>query len=101
MDARTPKGYFAILARICVGEEQINVRVELARRYAYAFFFRASLPLDYFSVDDLNVSAIHLESLVDLTPGRSQSIDLICRSILLDEIVHAPKHARHSTVGSG
>ncbi len=101
MDARTPQDYFAILDRICVGEKQINVRVELARRYAYAFFFRACLPLDYFSVHDLNVSAIHLESLVDLTPGRRQSIDLICRSILLDEIVHAPAHARYSTAASG
>ena len=101
MDARTPQEYFAILDRICVGEEQINVPVELARRYAYAFFFRACLPLDFFSVHDLNVSAIHLESLVDLTPGRSQSVDLICRSILLDEIVHAPAHLRYSTAVSG
>ena len=94
IDTRTPDEYFALLERFCSDSEQLTVSQEMARRYAYAFFFRACLPLDMFGIRDINVSEIYIESLDDLAPGRCPTMDLLCRSVLFDEIVHAPNHDR-------
>ena len=94
IDTRTPDEYFALLERICSDSEQLKVSQEMARRYAYAFFFRACLPLDMFSIRDIDVSEIYIESLDDLAPGRCPTMDLLCHSFLFDEIVHAPSHDR-------
>ncbi len=96
IDTRTPDEYFALLERICSEPEPLQVSQEIARRYAYAFFFRACLPLDMFSIRDSNVSEIFIESLDDLAPGCCPTMDLLCRSVLLDEIVHAPNHDRQT-----
>ena len=85
MDARTLAHHREILADICSGRVSVVPPGELGRRYAYALFFRASLPLDHFETLDQNVTHVNLSSLADLRPGVNESLDLICRGVLMDE----------------
>lgn len=85
IDARTPAHHREILADICSGRMPAPPPGDLGRRYAYALFFRASIPIEHYEALDQNVTRINLSSLADLRPGMNASIDLICRGVLLDE----------------
>jgi hypothetical protein len=56
-------------------------QVELARRYAFAFFFRRMIPFTLVGFDSGRVSEITL-SAEDLLPGRNPYLDFICERIL-------------------
>ncbi len=85
IDVRTPKEYFDRLGRLCDGTEAPEARREYARRYAYAFFFRAACPIGHFTIQDFDIASIDIADLGDLAPGRDAALDAICRSILLDQ----------------
>jgi hypothetical protein len=86
VDVTTPQQYFDRLQQVCDGRETLRVPLALARRYAYAFLFRAALPTEFFSTHDVNVSKIRIDSVNDLAPGRDESMDSICQTILLDRL---------------
>lgn len=85
IDVRTPADYFAVLTDICSGRLQPRPHQELARRYAYALFFRSALPVRHFTAVFPNVTALHIKGLEELAPGRDPTMDAVCRTILLDE----------------
>ena len=85
MDVATPQAYEALLESICRGNLVPSVPLELARRYAYSLFFRADIPVRCFGIRNLDVEALHIESLNDLAPGRDPSMDIVCRGVLRDE----------------
>jgi hypothetical protein len=84
-DTRTADAYFAMLDDICQSGPPQPVNVDVARRYAYAAFFRTILPVTHFDSIDLRVTALNMESLDDLAPGGDDTIDAICRGVLFDE----------------
>ena len=71
---------------LLASHEQPHVPRELARRYAYAFFIRAALPMRWFDTSDNDVREITLDTINDLAPQRDPAMDAICRSVLLDEL---------------
>lgn len=84
-DVATPAEYFELLAEMCAGRMPPAVPRAVQERYAYAVFFRSVLPVRFYSERELNITAIHLDRLADLAPGYDESLDAICRGILLDE----------------
>ncbi len=86
IDVATPAEYFDRLQQCLTSHDPLRVPREPARRYAHAFFIRAALPMRWFTVSDINVSEILLDSINDLVPGRDPAMDAICRTVLLDEL---------------
>jgi hypothetical protein len=91
LDVSTPAEYVDLLRRLCAGAGQDRSPVALARRYAYALFFRATIPISHVSVFDLDVASINLQDLDALAPGRDRSVDAVCRGILRDEPFENPR----------
>jgi len=89
-DVTSPQQYFELLESICAQTMQYEHPLELARRYAYALFFRSNILINHFEVLDVGVTALKIKSLNDLMPGRDPSMDVICRGILNDEIIESP-----------
>jgi hypothetical protein len=86
-DVRSVPEYFEKLSGICSGQWTPQHPLELARRYAYAFFFRSNIPITHYGVLDLGVTSLNIDSLEDLAPGKNASIDIISRGVLLDELM--------------
>lgn len=57
-------------------------RVALARRYAYAFFFRAMIPFTPVVEPHRASPRLGLKDAKELMPGRNRALDRICRGIL-------------------
>lgn len=59
------------------------VQLELAQRYAFTFFFRATLPLDEI-IEETSFGQMRLKltDLNDVQPGRTTIVDTICDAIL-------------------
>jgi hypothetical protein len=56
--------------------------VELARRYAHLFFFKAPIATPAVEEHVLGLARITISDLDELAPGRSVDIDRICDGIL-------------------
>ena len=89
-DIRSAPEYFEKLSGVCSGQWNPPHPLQLARRYAYAFFFRSNIPVTHYNVLDLGVTSLNINSLEDIAPGRDPSMDIICRGILLDELMEYP-----------
>ena len=85
LDVNTPQQYHDVLNDLCSGRISPTTPRDVARRYAYTVFFRGVLPLHHFSFMYPNVTAVNLNRLEDLAPGKDPTMDIICRGILLDE----------------
>jgi hypothetical protein len=71
-------------------------RIQRARKYAYHFFFRRMIPLEFFeSTESRKAYTITLRSLEDVRPGMSSGLDTVCDGILKgsDFIYMAEHHA--------
>ena len=100
LDAESEDAYLAILERLPLAGRLPEEVVERARRYAYHFFFRRMIPLDF--ADETFIAAHEfqwqLESAEQLTPGSSLGLDIICEGILTGSPFVYP--AEEVTVGS-
>jgi hypothetical protein len=57
--------------------------VERARRYAYHFFFRRMIPLEFLeTVKQEPGFEIGISSMEELLPGKSRGLDVICDGVL-------------------
>jgi hypothetical protein len=82
-DASSPEEYFHCLNRLPLSKRMEEPRIERARKYAYHFFFRRMIPLEFFeSTESRNAYKITLRSLEELKPGMSSGLDIICDGIL-------------------
>jgi len=80
-DVNRLEEYDALLERIQELHMTDN-QVELARRYAYHFFFRRMIPLSFMESPERFHLKVALDSLDQLAEGRESGLDIICRGIL-------------------
>ncbi len=100
LDATSAADYFALLDRLPLGRMLEPAVVERARKYAYHFFFRRMIPLEFMTPKaDWPPFAVGLENgMTGLLPGRSLGLDVVCAGILTGSSFVYPAEAPH---GSG
>jgi hypothetical protein len=83
MDATSVEEYFQYLDRLPLNCRLDRETTQRARKYAYHFFFRRMIPLE-FTTEAQNPSEYKLKTfaLESLMPNRSQGLDIICNGIL-------------------
>jgi len=83
MDASSAEDYFKLLDRLPLESRLNEATVERARKYAYHFFFRRMIPLEFMEpASGHSPYRLEIGNLSDLMPGRSRGLDIICNGIL-------------------
>lgn len=83
LDATSPAQYFSLLDRLPLGQRLDDATVARARKYAYHFFFRRMIPLQFMQPrSGWPPFAVGIHSLKELLPGAAPGLDLICAGIL-------------------
>lgn len=86
LDVSDPDGYRKILDRLPLGRRMSDEDVLKARKYAYHFFFRRMIPLEFMEpTGKVPPYRIKLASLAGLSRGASEGLDVICDGILQRE----------------
>lgn len=100
-DATSVAEYKALLESLPLKGRLDDERVGRARRYAYHFFFRRMIPLEYVVQAAWPRYNIQIESLDDLRPGKSLGLDVICDGIMrgTEFIYPAERHWDGAAVG--
>jgi len=96
IDASSAEDYFNILTELPYKKSYDESTLERARKYAYHFFFRRMIPLEFMEPAKGNPPfKINIYSFEDLLPGYSNGLDLICDGILkgTDFIYPAEKYS--------
>lgn len=82
VDVHTREEYFQILDQLPLSKLD-DTTVLRARKYAYHFFFRRMIPLEFFVPGPGRPPyVLQLSSMADMMEGRSQGLDVICNGIL-------------------
>lgn len=82
-DASSSEDYRELVRRRLASEQQLSpAQLELARRYAYFFFFRAMIPFKLVTEPRRGQVRFNFDSLNELLPGRDHGLDVICDGIL-------------------
>jgi hypothetical protein len=100
LDVDSREGYLALLDRLPVTERLDATTKRRAERYAFHFFFRRTIPLEFLTIRKNAWPPFNLavETLDTLTPGRSLGLDIICDGILK----HSPFiYPAEALIGSG
>jgi hypothetical protein len=83
IDASSRGDYFGHLERLPFPAPMSEAQVRRARRYAFHFFFRRMIPLEFMEPSKGAVPyRVSLRSFRELSPGRSLGLDVICDGIL-------------------
>lgn len=83
LDASSAEHYFRLLDQLPFKAPLDKATVQRARKYAYHFFFRRMIPLEFMEpTSGWPPFKIQLSGLQDLLPGRSGGLDIICEGIL-------------------
>ncbi len=83
MDADSPEQYFAYLDRLPIGARLDAAQLERAKKYAYHFFFRRMIPLEFTEPQPgWPPYRVALPDLRALQPGTSPGLDVVCEGIL-------------------
>ena len=84
LDATSPEGYLARLDQLPLGQRLEPSIKQRAAKYAFHFFFRRVIPLEFLTVrkGKWPPYAVELEDLQPLRPGASHGLDIICDGIL-------------------
>jgi hypothetical protein len=83
MDVSSPEEYVRTLDKLPLTRRMPELSVRRAKKYAYHFFFRRMIPLEFFEPTGGNPPfRIKLYSMDELKPGASRGLDLICDGIL-------------------
>jgi hypothetical protein len=83
MDASSVEEYVRLLDRLPLGRRLPEATVRRARTYAYHFFFRRMIPLEFMEpAGGWLPYRLALERLADCLPGQSAGLDVVCDGIL-------------------
>ena len=84
LDAQSREGYFALLDRLPLNEGLDAATKLRAARYAFHFFFRRTIPLEFLTVRKgaWPPFKLEIETIDALREGRSAGLDIICDGIL-------------------
>ena len=82
LDAESPDDFERLLGQVLEAPERVAPDVELARRYAYLFFFRAPIGSPGVVEHVPGLARITVRELQELEPGRNPDVDRICEGIL-------------------
>lgn len=83
VDVSSPDEFEAALDQALADPAGQPVDVELARRYAHFFFFRAPIPAPGVVEPILGLARVTVDDLDELRPGRNRALDRICDGLLL------------------
>ena len=97
LDANSSQQYVTYLDQLPLNSKLDEKTRERARKYAYHFFFRRMIPLE-FTTTASNPSEYKLGKfkLPDLMPGKSKGLDVICNGILEGTKFIYPAENTHS-----
>jgi len=83
LDAESIKEYFDLLARLPLNERLDDAKTVRARKYAFHFFFRRMIPLEFCQpTGSWPPFRFIVNSLDELNQGHSKGLDVICEGIL-------------------
>lgn len=83
LDADSPDSYREILDRLPLGRRLEGDALRRARKYAFHFFFRRMIPLEFMVPTSGDpVFRLDIESAAALAPGASAGLDVVCDGIL-------------------
>jgi hypothetical protein len=83
LDATSPEQYFQILDCLPLKQRLDEKTIERARKYAFHFFFRRMIPIEYLEpLKGYPPYNLAVSKLDDLMPGASRGLDVICDGIL-------------------
>lgn len=83
IDASDPESYRNILRQLPLGKGLSAEQINLARRYAYHFFFRRMLDIDIFVPAKTQPPfELSINSLDDIMPNKCKGLDIVCDGIL-------------------
>lgn len=83
IDVDSPEAYFKILDKLPFKKRMSPEDTEDAKRYAYHFFFRRMIPLEFMKPNKgWPPYRIQLRGLEDLMPDSSRGLDIICKGIM-------------------
>lgn len=83
MDATSVKHYFNLLDQLPFNKRMDATMIKNARKYAYHFFFRRMIPLEFMEpTKEHPPFQLQLISIQELEVGRSKGLDVICEGIL-------------------
>jgi hypothetical protein len=83
LEVENRQQYRQVLDRLPLGKRMSNDDVLKARKYAYHFFFRRMIPLDFMEPTGAAPPyRLNLHDIKDLSRGRSRGLDTICDGIL-------------------
>ena len=76
--------YFRLLDGLVDDPSVHRPDADLVRRYAYALYFRKSIPFEPLDLQRWAPLGIGIDSLAELAPGRLRGVDALCAGILDD-----------------
>ena len=83
LDAHSPEDYFAILDRLPLRQRLEPAVVDKALKYAYHFFFRRMIPLEFFrKVNSSLFFTPAIASVDELGSSMDPGLDVVCEAIL-------------------
>lgn len=74
--------YFAHFDRLACGQHPFAPDAARTKRYAFALWFRKSIPFEPLEVRGWRAVGVGIDTLADLRPGRFTGLDTICRGVL-------------------
>ncbi|MBM3206889.1 MAG: hypothetical protein FJZ43_04695 [Candidatus Staskawiczbacteria bacterium] len=81
-DPVTKEEYFEILATAADIKPLTSAQVELARQYAYSYFFQRQIPLPVINFAKGHWGGLDLDKIEQLLPGNNPIIDKICQAVI-------------------
>jgi hypothetical protein len=83
LDVSSAADYYKLLDTLPLKQPLDEPSVRRARKYAYHFFFRRMIPVEFMQpTGDSSTYKMRLGRLKELLPGNSRGLDIICEGIL-------------------
>ncbi len=83
IDAQSKEHYFELLSQLPFAESASRPDRERALKYAYHFFFRRMMPLEFLEPNGSSAMfGLDIQGLADLLPGRHAGLDAICDGLM-------------------